>query len=52
MSRPDIVLLSTMNISAPQRGHCVNDTGAAGLRRERNLNQEGHFICTSVPPAR
>ena len=52
MSRPDIVLLSTMNISAPQRGHCVSDTGGGGLRRETRLNQEGHFICKSIRPAR
>jgi hypothetical protein len=43
MSRPDIVLLSTMNISAPQRGHCVSDPGAAGSRRELGLNQRGPF---------
>jgi len=42
------VLLSTLNISAPQRGHCVSDTGAAGLRRELGLNQEGHFISKSI----
>jgi hypothetical protein len=41
---PDIVLFSTMSISAPHLGHCVRDGAAAGLRRELSLNHEGHFI--------